>query len=117
VEREFARIWRATPKVVFSRSLEAVEHNSRLVRGDAVEEVARLKAQGLAMDVGGPTLAGSLLRAGLVDEVRLYVDTVILGTGLPYFPSLDVPVRLRHLDGRTFASGVVMLRYEVARGD
>ena len=117
VEVEFARIWRATPKVVFSSSLEAVEHNSRLVRGDAIGEVARLKAQSLAMDVGGPTLAGSLLRAGLVDEVRLYVDTVILGTGLPFFPPLDVPVRLRRLDTRTFASGVVMLRYEVARGD
>ena len=111
---EFARIWRATPRVVFSRTLEAVAHGSRLVRNDAVGEVTRLKAQGLDMDVGGPTLAGSLLRAGLVDEVRAYVNPVLLGGGLPFFPPLDRPVPLRLLETRTFRSGVVLLRYEVA---
>jgi dihydrofolate reductase len=59
---DFARIWRETPKVVFSRSLASVEHNPRLVRNGAAAEVVRLKAEGLDMDVGGPTLAGSLLR-------------------------------------------------------
>ena len=64
--REFANVWKATPKVVFSRTLERVDWNSRLVPGDAVDEVARLKARpGFDMDVGGPTLAGSLLRAGV----------------------------------------------------
>jgi dihydrofolate reductase len=59
--REFARIWRDKPKIVFSRSLADVGWNSRLVRDDAVAEVARLKAQpGFDMDVGGPSLAGSL---------------------------------------------------------
>ncbi len=110
---EFARIWRETPKVVFSRSLAEADHASRLVRDDAVDEVARLKAQGLDMDVGGPTLAGALLRAGLVDEVRLFLNPVVLGAGLPFLPSLDRPVGLRLLETRTFASGVVWLRYEV----
>lgn len=110
---DFARIWRATPRVVFSQTLASVEHNSRLVRGDAVAEVARLKAQGLTMDVGGPTLAGSLLAAGLVDEVSLYVNPVVLGAGLRFFPALDVPVRLRLLETRTFEPGVIRLRYEV----
>lgn len=111
---EFARIWRDTPKVVFSRSLEAVEHNSRLVRGDAVEEVGRLKADpALELGVGGATLAGSLFRAGLIDEVRLFVNPVVLGGGTPFFPPLDRAVRLRLLETRTFGGGVVLLRYGV----
>jgi dihydrofolate reductase len=111
--REWAVIWRETPKIVFSHSLESVAWNSRLVRGDAVAEVARLKAEGLELGVGGPGLAGSLLRAGLVDEVRLYVNPVLLGGGIPFFPALDAPIVLRPLESRPFPSGVVLLRYEV----
>jgi dihydrofolate reductase len=109
---EFAGIWKATPRVVFSSTLDAVDHGARLVRDDAVAEVSRLKAQGLDMDVGGPTLAGSLLRAGLVDEVRAYVNPIILGGGLPFLPPLDAPVPLRLIGTRTFAAGVVLQRYE-----
>lgn len=112
---EFAKIWKVTPRVVFSRTLDTVEHGSRLVRDDAVGEVARLKAQGLAMDVGGPTLAGGLLRAGLVDEVRAYVNPMLLGSGLPFWPALDGPEPLRLVGTRTFASGVVLLRYDLTR--
>ena len=113
VEREFARIWAATPKIVFSSTLGDVAWNSRLVRGDAVEEVARLKAEpGFDMDVGGPTLAGSLLRAGLIDEIRLYVNPVVLGSGLPFLPHLDRPIATELLETRTFSSGVVYLRYQ-----
>jgi dihydrofolate reductase len=111
--RDFARIWRDTPKVVFSRTLERVEWNSRLVRGDAVEEVARLKAEpGFDMDVGGPTLASALIRAGLIDEVRLFVNPVILGAGTPFFPTLEDRIGLELLETRTFDSGVVYLRHE-----
>lgn len=110
--REFAGIWAATPKVVFSRTLARVDHGSRLVHDDAVGEVARLRGQpGSDMGVGGPTLAGPLLRAGLVDEVRLAVHPVILGAGTPFFPALDHRIGLRLLERRTFASGVVWLRY------
>ena len=112
--REFARIWTDKPKIVFSRTLERVEWNSRLVRDDAAEEVAQLKAQpGFDMDVGGPTLASTLLRAGLVDEVRLFVHPVILGAGTPFFPAQDDRIGLNLLGTRTFGSGVVYLRYEV----
>ncbi len=114
VERDFARIWRDKPKVVFSRTLDQVDWNARLVHDDAVAEVRRLKAASdLDMDVGGPTLAATFLEAGLVDEVRMYVDPVILGGGLPFFPELQQRIRLRLLDTRTFGSGVVALRYAV----
>ena len=108
---DFARIWKDTPKVVFSTTLETVDWNSRLVRDRAVEEVARLKAQpGADMDVGGPTIAATLMRAGLIDEVRLFVNPVILGAGLPFVPPLDDRIDLALLETRTFRLGVVLLR-------
>ena len=113
VEVDFARIWRDTPKIVFSRTLDRVDWNSRLVRDDAIGEVRRLKAEPGDMDVGGPTTAATFLRAGLIDEVRLYVNPVILGAGTPFFPALDAPIELRLFETRTFSSGVVELRYEV----
>ena len=109
---EFARIWKDKPKIVFSRTLEHVEWNSRLVRDDAVGEVARLRAQPeYDMDVGGPTLAASLMQAGLIDEYRLFVHPVILGAGTPFFPALEDRIGLRMLETRTFGSGVIYLRY------
>lgn len=115
-EVDFARIWKDMPKVVFSTTLTEVGWNSRLVRDDAVGEVARLKAQpGFDMDVGGPTLAAALIQAGLVDEYRLYVNPVILGGGRPFFPPLEAREELRLVETRQFAGGVVFLRYEAAR--
>jgi dihydrofolate reductase len=109
----FARIWKDKPKIVFSRTLERVEWNSRLVRDGASEEVARLKAQpGFDMNVGGPRFASTLIRAGLIDEVRLFVHPVILGAGTPFFPALEDRIGLTLLETRTFGSGVVYLRYE-----
>jgi dihydrofolate reductase len=114
--REFARIWRDKPKVVFSGTLEKVEWNSRLVRDGAAEEVARLKAQpGFDMDVGGPTTASTLTRLGLIDEYRLFVHPVILGAGKRFLPALEDRIGLKLLETRTFGSGVVYLRYETAR--
>jgi dihydrofolate reductase len=114
-ELEFARIWRETPKIVFSRTLEQVDWNSRLVRDDAVAEVTRLKAQpGFDMSVGGPLTAATFMRAGLVDEYRLYVNPVILGAGTPFFPELDDRIALDLVETRTFGSGVVYLRYRTA---
>ena len=67
------------------------------------------------MDVGGPTIAAPLLRAGLVDEVRLFVNPVILGGGTPLFPALGDRIDLKLLETRTFDAGVVYVRYETAR--
>jgi dihydrofolate reductase len=114
---EFARIWKAMPKVVFSKTLDRVEWNSRLDRGDNIaQEVARLKAQpGKAMSVSGANLASTFIRLGLVDEYRLFVHPVVLGGGTPYFPPLDDKLTLRLVETRTLGSGVVYLRYERQR--
>ena len=110
---EFARIWRDMPKIVFSRTLEKVDWNSRLVRDNIAEEVTKLKAQpGKDMEVGGPTLAATFMRLGLIDEYRPVVHPVVLGGGTPFFPALEDRIRLRLTDTRTFGSGVVYLRYQ-----
>jgi dihydrofolate reductase len=110
--REFAGIWKDTPKVVFSTTLDSVEGNARLVKDGAAEEVARLKQQpGGQLAVGGAGLASTLIRAGLVDEYRLFISPVVLGSGTPYFPALDERINLELVETRTFASRVVYVRY------
>jgi dihydrofolate reductase len=111
-EHEFARIWKETPKIVFSKSLEKVEGNARLVRDGVAEEIAELKGQpGKDLAVGGAGLASTCMKLGLVDEYRLFVSPVILGGGTPYFPALDERIDLALVETRTFASRVVYLRY------
>jgi dihydrofolate reductase len=114
-EREFARLWLDVPKIVFSSSLERVDWNSRLVRGDVGSELLRLRDEFDGdLNVGGPTLAAEFIRRGLVDEYRLVVHPVVLGAGTPFFPKLDTPIRLRQTDTRRFESGVLFLGYEAA---
>jgi dihydrofolate reductase len=84
-----------------------VNWNSRLVRGDVGDELARLRAEFDGdFEVGGATLAASFIRRGLVDEFGLVVHPVVLGGGTPFFPPLESPIRLKLNDSRTFASGV-----------
>jgi dihydrofolate reductase len=110
--REFARLWNAMPKVVFSTTLTSVEWNSRLVSGDVAEELARLRSEFDGdIGIGGPTLASAFIRRDLVDEYRMVVHPVILGAGTPCFPPLDEPIRLRQTDTRRFGSGAVYLGY------
>ena len=115
--REFSRIWNALPKIVFSSSLDAVDGNARLVRGDDVAaELARVREEFPGdLDVGGATLAASFIRRRLVDEFRLVVHPVVLGSGTPFFPALDEPLRLRLIETKPFASGVTYLGYEAVR--
>ena len=103
-----------TPKVVFSRSLESAHWpESRIVRGDATEEIARLKAEpgGEILAHGGVRFVQSLVRLGLVDEYRLYVHPVAIGAGAPLFPDLSRPQGLRLLSSRVFQCGVLALVY------
>ncbi len=114
-ELEFARIWKATPKVVFSRTLEHVEGDARLITEDAGEVAAGLKRQpGKDLAVGGAGLASTFIKLGLVDEYRLFVSPVVLGGGTPYLPALDDGINLELVETRTFGSRVVYVRYRRA---
>jgi dihydrofolate reductase len=113
-----ARRMNLLPKVVFSRMLEKVEwENSRLVKGDAAAEVARLKSQpGRDLAIfGSSDLAVTLAEHGLIDEYRIMVNPVILGSGKPLFKGIMARLKLKHLQTRTFGSGVVVLSYEPAK--
>jgi dihydrofolate reductase len=116
VEIDFARVWRDTPKVVFSSRPASVDWNTRLHTGDAIEEIRRLKSEdGGEMDISGARLAGAAMRAGLVDEYVLATHPVILGGGKPFFPALDAKVDLRHVETLPFPDGVFVTRYEARR--
>ena len=110
---EYAQIWKPVPKVVFSSTLERVDWNSQLIRGDAVAEVARLKAQpaGGSIGVGGLLLASALASAGLIDEYRLYYVPIFLGSGKAAFSQIQNSVRLKPIEARPFSSGTILLRY------
>lgn len=113
---EYARRWRDMPKVVFSSTLGAVDWNARLVTGDAVPEITRLKAEdGGPMDIAGATLAAAAVRAGLVDEYLVVTHPVLLGGGTPFFTALDDWVNLSLLETRPFPDGVLLTRYETRR--
>jgi dihydrofolate reductase len=110
--REFARIWKQMPKIVFSSSLDSVDHNSRLVQGDVGEVLDRMREEFPGdLDVAGANLAGQFVRRGLVDEYQLVVHPVVLGSGTPFWPQLDAPLHLRLTDTRRFASGAEVRTY------
>jgi dihydrofolate reductase len=109
---DFAQVWRAMPKVVFSRTLESVDWNSRLERGDPVEVITKLKAETEgALELAGATLAAPVVQAGLVDEYRILIAPTAIGGGTPFFPTLPSWISLRLVENRTFEGGTVLLRY------
>jgi dihydrofolate reductase len=111
---EFARIWKQLPKLVFSKSLEAVEGNTRLSRDDPAPTVRALKQEdGGAIAVGGAELAAALTAHRLIDEYHLFVYPVALGGGRPFFGG-HTRVDLELLETRTFGNRVVYLRYRRA---
>jgi len=113
---EFARNWRDTPKVVFSSTIDKVDWNTRLVTGDAIAEITRLRAEdGGLVKIGGATLAGAAMRAGLIDEYVLVTHPVLVGSGKPFFTALDSWVNLKLVETRTFPGGVLLTRYETKR--
>ena len=112
---EFAGIWQAKPKVVFSTTLDAVEGpNTTLARGEPAEELARLDG---VVAVGGAGLAATFARLDLIDEYRPIVFPVIVGGGTPFFPELERPLGLELVETRTLGSRVIYLRYRRVRGE
>jgi dihydrofolate reductase len=112
VAREFAEIWQAAEKIVYSKTLAMASSARTTIEGDFdAEAVRRLKA-GAHHDisVGGPHLAAQAIAAGLVDEYHLFIAPVIVGGGIRSLPS-GVLVGLELLDERRFANGMVHLHY------
>jgi dihydrofolate reductase len=113
----WAALWKALPRVVFSRTLSSVQGNARLAAGSLAEEIERLRAEPAEGDIaiGGATLAAEAAALGLIDEYRARVYPVLVGGGIPFFPQHERQVDLELVETRTFKSGVVYLRHRVAR--
>jgi dihydrofolate reductase len=112
-EVEFARIWKAKPKIVFSKSLAKVEEDVRLERSVIPEEILKLKERSdNDLGLGGANLASTFMQLGLIDEYQLYIHPVVLGEGSPAFKELRKPVNLRLVETHKFGSGVIYLRYQ-----
>ena len=108
---EYARIWKKQRIIVFSKTLAHVGGNCQLFRGNISEEIKKLKAQpGKNMFVGGPNLAATFMKLGLIDEYWLYVNPTILGGGKPMFPHSGDRIDLRLIETHRFGSGVVLLK-------
>ena len=114
VGQDFAQIWRAADKVVYSRTLETVSSaRTRIERDFDPEAVRQMKAQAERdISVGGPDLAAQALRTGLVDECHLFVTPVVVGGGKRSLPR-NVRLELELLDERRFEGGVVHLHYGI----
>jgi dihydrofolate reductase len=113
--QDYAEVWRATDKIVYSTTLETVSSaRTRIERTFDTEAVEQIKANATSdISVGGPELAGHALRAGLVDELHLFLNPVIVGGGNRALPD-DVRLDLELMDERRFSGGVVHLHYRVS---
>jgi dihydrofolate reductase len=111
---EYAELWQAAEKIVYSRTLASVPtERTRIERDfdpDAVRELKRTAERELS--IGGPELAAHAFRAGLVDEIQLFLAPVIVGGGKPALPD-GLRLELELLDERRFESGMVYLRYRI----
>src|SRR5690242_12512188 len=114
----FAPFWRATPKIVFSRSYAGDEWTSRVITANLAEEVGTLKARPDGADMlltGGAALAASLTEFGLIDEYHIAVHPVVLGGGRQLFSRPEHRQNLRLVDSRTLDGQVVVSHYELAQ--
>jgi dihydrofolate reductase len=112
-KRDYAAAWRGQPKWVVSRSLKSVGPNAKLVENDIEAVISRLKAQlDGEIEVAGPNLARSLSDLGLIDEYRLYLHPIVLGSGTPFFAGPRPPLRLVASD--LIVEDVIRLTYAPA---
>ena len=110
--QDYAEIWQAADKIVYSKTLQTVSSSrTRIERDFDPEAVRQMKASaGRDITVGGPDLAAQALKAGLVDECHLFVAPIVVGGGKQFLPD-DVRLKLELLNERRFGNGVVHLRY------
>ncbi len=114
----FADVWCAIPKVVFSRTLDSVQGNARLAEASLAEEVAAaLDATDKDVEIGGAGLAAQAIELGLVDELRMFRNPVVVGGGTPFLPPVTDDIALDLIETRTFGSRVIYERYRSARDE
>ena len=115
VTRDYAEIWRAAEKIVYSRSLQTVSSaRTRIERELDPNTVRELKETSTAdITIGGAELAGQALALGLVDECHLFLGPILVGGGKRALPD-NISAQLELLDERRFGNGVVHLRYRVS---
>ncbi|HVS06255.1 MAG TPA: dihydrofolate reductase family protein [Candidatus Dormibacteraeota bacterium] len=116
VAKDYAEIWRAADKIVYSKTLAtASSARTRIERDFNPEAIQQMKSRARRdISVGGPDLAAQAIRAGLVDELHVFLVPIVVGGGKPTYPR-DVRVKLELLDERRFGSGVVHLNYRLTR--
>jgi dihydrofolate reductase len=115
-EAEFADVWCALPKVVFSRTLSSVQGNARLAEGSVAEEAAAaLDATEKDVGIGGAGVAAAAIELGLVDELRMFRNPVVVGGGTPFLPPVTEDVQLDLIETKTFGSRVIYERYRRVR--
>jgi dihydrofolate reductase len=116
LEAAFADVWSAIPKVVFSRTLDSVQGNARLAEGSLANEVAAaLDSTDKDVGIGGAGLAAAAVELGLVDELHMFRNPVVVGGGTPFLPPVTEAIPLNLIETRTFSSRVVYERYSRAR--
>lgn len=115
--KDFAKIWRAADKIVYSRTLETASTARTRIERDFDPDAVRALKESAARDlsVGGPDLAGQALKAGLVDELQLFIAPVVVGGGNQALPD-GLRLELKLLEERRFESGVVYLNYRAGSG-
>ena len=115
LEAEFADVWSALPKIVFSRTLERVAGNARLARGSVAEEAAAaVDGTDRGVGIGGAGLAAAAIELGLVEELRMFRYPIVVGAGTPFLPPVTDEIELDLIETRTFQSRVVYERYQRA---
>ena len=117
LRRDFAEIWQAADKIVYSRTLEAVSTRKTQIERNFNPTVIRQLKEAVEQDIliGGPELAAHAFRAGLIDECHLFLTPIIVGGGKQSLPD-NVRLELELLEERRFGSGVVFLRYRTRQG-
>jgi dihydrofolate reductase len=110
--RDFAEVWQAADKIVYSRTLESASTRKTQIERNFDPEAIRRLQETAEQDIhiGGPELAAQAFRAGLVDECHLFLFPILVGGGKPAFP-VDLRLELELLEERRFGSGVVYLHY------
>ncbi len=109
----FARLWRAMPKIVFSRTLQRADWNTTVIREIVPEQIRELQQQpGGDMVLGGAGIGAAFMEHDLIDEYRIYVNPALIGQGKPLFGPSTRRAALCLAQTRTFDCGIVLLRYE-----